>query len=408
MQPNISKSRSGSDQKRRERMSHMQPSSSMPKSMKMTVKDFNWHKSNDGAAIATSVDEIQFSYRKGNGNGYKPKGGQGKPCRKCGQSHPPRECPVWGQKVPQVWKQKSFYYVLQDEGHRRMPKTETNTDWPVESHKTGRKSRSRHRRHVSEDSEDRSKSRYYLKTYNFPFKTILQPPWETTLVTPWEDFPFKTLMKDWHVQEANILPIRFSSGPCFLIHWTFMATQKTDSWEDQGQTLNVITTESWSIMAASHWNFSIIQMRSFQDHSFYVVETRMPKDIMVRYAASIRLGLFEVLCKNISKSVSNRKEDKYQLQRFLSRPLLKNRWQNLTEEPESCIKVLSRPSTQFFQDHSYLHMQWHSFQDPSQHTGQEKAIEVDSFQDPWWCRQHKSHWRNVYWDSFQDPSQHRR
>ena len=30
----------------------------------------------------------------------------------------------------------------------------------------------------------------------------------------------------------------------------------------------------------------------------------MPKDIIVGYAASIRLGLLEVLCKNISKSVS--------------------------------------------------------------------------------------------------------
>ena len=43
---------------------------------------------------------------------------------------------------------------------------------------------------------------------------------------------------------------------------------------------------------------------SFQDHSFYVVETRTCKDIIVRHATSSRLGLIQVLCKNVSKSVS--------------------------------------------------------------------------------------------------------
>ena len=43
---------------------------------------------------------------------------------------------------------------------------------------------------------------------------------------------------------------------------------------------------------------------SFQDHSFYVVETRTHKDIIVRHAANSRLGLIQVICKNVSKSVS--------------------------------------------------------------------------------------------------------
>ena len=42
---------------------------------------------------------------------------------------------------------------------------------------------------------------------------------------------------------------------------------------------------------------------SFQDHSFYIVETKTPKPIIVGHPASIRLGLIRVLCKNISKSV---------------------------------------------------------------------------------------------------------
>ena len=43
--------------------------------------------------------------------------------------------------------------------------------------------------------------------------------------------------------------------------------------------------------------------KSFQDHSFYIVETKTLKPIIVGHPASIRLGLIRVLCKNISKSV---------------------------------------------------------------------------------------------------------
>ena len=43
--------------------------------------------------------------------------------------------------------------------------------------------------------------------------------------------------------------------------------------------------------------------KSFQDHSFYIVETKTLKPIITGHPASIRLGLIQVLCKNISKSV---------------------------------------------------------------------------------------------------------
>ena len=43
---------------------------------------------------------------------------------------------------------------------------------------------------------------------------------------------------------------------------------------------------------------------SFQYHSFYVVEIKTHKEIRVRHAASSRLGLVQVLCKNVSKSIS--------------------------------------------------------------------------------------------------------
>ena len=43
-------------------------------------------------------------------------------------------------------------------------------------------------------------------------------------------------------------------------------------------------------MAVSNSDFSITQ-KSFQDHSFYVVETKTLKPIIVGHPVSIRLGL---------------------------------------------------------------------------------------------------------------------
>ena len=44
--------------------------------------------------------------------------------------------------------------------------------------------------------------------------------------------------------------------------------------------------------------------KSFQDHHFYIVETKTHKEIIVRHLASIRLGLIQVLCKNIAKCIA--------------------------------------------------------------------------------------------------------
>ena len=44
--------------------------------------------------------------------------------------------------------------------------------------------------------------------------------------------------------------------------------------------------------------------KSFQDHIFYVVETKTQKEIIVGHPSSVRLGLIHVLCKNVSKSIS--------------------------------------------------------------------------------------------------------
>ena len=78
--------------------------------------------------------------------------------------------------------------------------------------------------------------------------------------------------------------------------------------------------------------------KSFQDHSFYVVETNTPKEIVIGHAASTRLGLIYVLCKNVSKSVSaiENKTNTSSRDSFQDHHL-KNRQQNTTGEPESCI-----------------------------------------------------------------------
>ena len=72
-----------------------------------TVKDFNWHKSHRGVAMATTIDEIRtFKHRKG--QGHRAKGSQVKTCSKCGTYHSPRECPAWGKKFHKCGNKNHF------------------------------------------------------------------------------------------------------------------------------------------------------------------------------------------------------------------------------------------------------------------------------------------------------------
>ena len=70
-----------------------------------TIKDFR-HKSNRGVATSTTINEIRtFKQRKGQGQRARSKG---KICGKCGTSHPPRECPVWGKKCHKCGNKNHF------------------------------------------------------------------------------------------------------------------------------------------------------------------------------------------------------------------------------------------------------------------------------------------------------------
>ena len=81
------------------------------KEYKMTVKDFNQHKSKGGIATAMTIDKIKtFKLRKG--NGHRAKGGPGKTCSKCSMSHPPRECLAWGKKCHKCGNKTIFIHVV--------------------------------------------------------------------------------------------------------------------------------------------------------------------------------------------------------------------------------------------------------------------------------------------------------
>ena len=75
--------------------------------------------------------------------------------------------------------------------------------------------------------------------------------------------------------------------------------------------------------------------KSFQDHIFYVVETKTHKEIIIGHPVSVRLGLIHVLCKNVSKSISaiENSENTSSSNSFQDHRL-NIWWQTMTEEAE--------------------------------------------------------------------------
>ena len=75
--------------------------------------------------------------------------------------------------------------------------------------------------------------------------------------------------------------------------------------------------------------------KSFQDHIFYVVETKTQKEIIVGHPVSARLGLIHVLCENVSKSISaiENSENTSSSNSFQDH-WLNIQWQTMTEEAE--------------------------------------------------------------------------
>ena len=99
--------------------------------------------------------------------------------------------------------------------------------------------------------------------------------------------------------EANILPLDSfrTMFPPALDEWGylkkgFLCGSRTNlECYDDGKLINHGSIE----LRLQHYSEN-----SFQDHTFYVVETRTPKDIIVGIPVSGRLGLVCVLCNNYS------------------------------------------------------------------------------------------------------------
>ena len=85
--------------------------------------------------------------------------------------------------------------------------------------------------------------------------------------------------------------------------------------------------------------------KSFQDHYFYVVETKTPKEIIVGHPASVRLGLIRVLCKNVSQvHFSHRNRENTSLSNSFQDHQL-----NIDGKPQ---QRKQRSKSESFQDHS--------------------------------------------------------
>ena len=135
--------------------------------------------------------------------------------------------------------------------------------------------------------------------------------------------------------------------------------------------------------------------KSFQDHSFYIVETKTPKEIIVPHSTSTRLGLIHVLCKNVSKSIL----------------AIENKINTCSRDSfqDPCLKIdgktpwrKQRSKSESFQDHSSTSFKTMAkseqsespFKTPDQDTGKsllsrpsikngKKRTKIGSFKDHW-------------------------
>ena len=402
------------------------------KQHKATVKDFHRHKSNGGAATATTIDEIRtFKHRKGQGQRAK-----GKICGKCGMSHQPRECPVWGKKCHKCGNKNHFSTQCRSKqsgaGNRKprstskgrkgrgkphhsryRSKSVTKSAYTIESasfqdhsddlhgestdylhgergdlHGNQRENlhgesadlhgKQRENLHGTNSFQDHLGSTDFLKQ---SFSTISRlksvasisndtdPEGKTKILTVLQiKLPHHNGIDDVTVMvddgaEGNILPL--NSFRAMFPHALdangypkpgFLRGSKTTlGCYDDGKLINHGSIK----LRLQHY-----LEKSFQDHSFYIVETKTPKPIIIGHPASIRLGLIWVLCKNISKSVLAIEKTENS-----SKNLAMDRQQNSMETTEEQIWVigalLSRPfrwppwrkhrqvpQRGFFQDHS--------------------------------------------------------
>ena len=376
-----------------------------------TVKDFHWYKSNGGAATATTIDEIRtFKHRKG--QGQRAKGNQGKICGRCGMSHPPRECPAWGKKCHKCGNKNHFSTQCRSKqsgaGNRKSHSTSrgckgrgkphcsrsrsklaTKSAYSIEStsfqdhsddlhgkntdHLHGERGNlhgnqreqlhgesadlhgnQRENIHGTNSFQDHLGSTDFLKQ---SFSTISRsksvasisndtdPEGKTKILTVLQiKLPHCNGIDDITVKvddgaEGNILPLN-SFRAMFPHALDTNGYPKPGFLRGSKTTLECYNDGKLINHGSIKLRLQHYSEKSFQDHSFYIVETKTPKPIIVGHPASIRLGLIWVCSSNW--------ENRKQLQKLLSRPSTKDRWQT----PWKWQRSKSESLVHSFQDHS--------------------------------------------------------
>ena len=301
--------------------------------------------------MATTINEIgTFKQRKG--QGQRAKGNQGKICGKCGTSHLPRECPAWGKKCHRCGNKNHFSTQCGSKqsgagnrkshstsrGHkgkgkpchsRSRSKSVTKSAYSMESAPFQDHSDDLHGESADlhgnqrEDLHGNNSFQDHLGSTEFfkqSFSTISRlksvasisnntdPEGRTKILTVLQlKLPHCKGIDNVTVKvddgaEGNILPL--NSFRAMFPH-ALNATGYPKPGFLRGSKTTLECYDDGKLI--SHGSIKLrlqhYSEKSFQDHSFYVVETKTPKPIIVGHPASIRLGLIQVLCKNISKSV---------------------------------------------------------------------------------------------------------
>ena len=270
--------------------------------------------------------------------GHKPKGSNGKTCSKCGTSHLPRECPTWGRKCHKCGNKKSFQYMLKVKAERPLGQQQ---ELPHGRSKfRGRKgkrkpSRSRsksvsttHDAHSIESSsfhdhpddphgdleenlhgdnsfQDHQESTDFVKkTFHtiYRLKSVasisndMDPLGKTKILTILHvKLPHHNGIDDMRVKvndgaEANILPLN-SFRTMFLHALDDRGYPKAGFLRGSRTTLECYNDRKLINYGSVKLRLQHYSDKSFQDHYFYLTETKMPKEITVGHPVSVRLGL---------------------------------------------------------------------------------------------------------------------
>ena len=257
--------------------------------------------------IATTVDTIKtFKFKKGN-TVNRPKSRSGRICNICSTSHPARDCPAFGKKCHKCGQKNHFSTCCRstqrsqgDGNHLRLPQgrsTERHHQSRNRCSRSRSQSRSNTRRaHSIELHYDQDHNDTLLKTFNTIYRsksvysisneTDTDPDGRTRIMMTLKvKLPHRNMADNMKVKvdngaEANILTLDSfrSMFPHTLdengypIRGFLKGSRTTLQCYDDGMLMNHGTIK----LKLQHYLDN-----SFQDHLFYVVETKTHKEIII-------------------------------------------------------------------------------------------------------------------------------